>query len=228
MDFIRHVVTKKDVENRKFFLVGEEKKIAEREFKDFFGRKFNLFINDVSWGRGRFTSMDDMVIFELSKSFFRNVEEGSTIELEIVDGITIELRSAPPVDGYIERLSGKDMDDVIDAIRSLGGCRNEKGIPHLISMLLHKNHQVRVAAVRALGRFEPREDIEPELIKMLKDVDENVRSRTCDILAKYDSEKSINALMEATNDRSKVVNWAARLALRELRVSGYDTAELDI
>ena len=228
MEFLRHVVTKEDIENKKFFFINKEADIAKELFEDFFNRKFNLFINNVSWGRGRFTQENSKVIFELNRSFFRGVVVESTIELEVVDGVTIEIRSSPPIDKFLEELKSGDINDVIMAIRKIGETRNEKGIKPLIEALKHRNDQIRVSAVRALAKFEVRDEIEPELIKMLKDPNENIRSRTCDALASYNSKKAIEALIEATKDKSTTVDWAARLALRELNVDGFNTAELDI
>ena len=228
MEFLRHIVTKEDINEKKFFFFDKEMEKAKELFEDFFERKFNLFVNNVSWGRGKFTIEEKRIFFELNKSFFRGVTKDSTIELEVVDGITVELRSSPPVDEFLKSLNSNDINDIIMAVRKIGETRNEKGISPLITVLKHKNEQVRVSVVRALSKFEMRDEIEPELIGMLKDISDNVRSRTCDALANYNSKNSINALIEATKDKSKTVDWAARLALRELNVEGFNTAELDI
>ncbi len=227
-DFFRHTITENEILEKKFFFTGKEKEIITENFKSFFLDTFTLLINDVSWGRGRFTEIDDNLIMELDVSFFKGRVKDSTIELEIVDGTTLELKCFPPVDEYIDNLESDNDDDIIRAIRKIGETRNEKGIQPLINKISINKKSIRVEIVRALAKYEPRKEIEPIFIKLLGDADENVRSRTCDALVKYTGEKAVNALIEATKDESTTVNWAARLALREQNVEGYNTAELEI
>ena len=64
LEFLRHVVTKEDIEEKKFFFIDKEMEKVKELFEDFFDRKFNLFVNNVSWGRGKFTVEEKRIFFE--------------------------------------------------------------------------------------------------------------------------------------------------------------------
>jgi hypothetical protein len=227
-EFLRHEIVEEEVKCRRFLFRDEERVVAEEMFSGFFNRVFNLFINDVSWGRGQFEVKDDTLVFEVDESFFKTLVVASTLEFSIIDGMTLEIRSFEPITKSIDSLTSGNPMEMITAIRTIGRGRMIAGIPHIFPLLNHKNHEIRVAVVRALSTYEQRSEIEPQLLRMLKDIDENVRSRTCDALVKYPSKNVIAALITAVEDPSTTVSWAARLALREMNVEGYTTAELEL
>lgn len=227
--FVRHTVANSELEAFRFVFTDEKKSEMECMFADFLPREFNVFINEVAWGRGGFRQEKSELHLLLDLAFFKSLEDGSCLEFSVLDGLTIELRSYPPISKSLDALHSKNPDEVVGGLRALAASRNISSIPHIAALIQHKQYPVRVAVVRALARYEIRDDILAHLLRTLKDPDENVRSRSCDALVKYGENPAVvDALVAATEDPSTAVDWAARLALRELNVEGYATADLEI
>lgn len=228
-EFHRHRIAPIELEKRKLLFSARETAAVERLFAPFLEKGFALLVNGASRGRAEFGRFNGRLYLACDPDCFKGMEAGSAAELTAVDITTLALTVAPPIERCIADLASSDEATVVGAVRALGAARPLEAIDPLFAALAHPLPAVRNAAVRALSRYEPRPEIGERLVAMLADRDENVRSRACDALAHQPGGEAEEALARAAaGDRSLTVRWAARLALRERRAPGYDTAELDL
>ena len=228
-EFHRHAIAAAELKRRRLLFGPRETPAVRAMFAAFLDRPFNLVVNGVGFGRARFGEHEGLLYVDLDPAFFTGVESGSIVELAVEDIRTISLRLSPPIARLLAELESPDEKEVVAALRGLGTARRVEAIAAVAARLEHPSPAVRNAAVRALGRYEPRPEIAERLMGALIDADESVRSRACDALAFHRDERTRRSLERvAATDPALSVRWAAKLALRERRVEGYEQADLNM
>jgi hypothetical protein len=99
------------------------------------------------------------------------------------------------------------------------------GVNPLVNGLSHRNKDIRLGCIEALGEIKDRRTVDP-LLKVLEDASNEIRLQAALALGQIGDEKAIRPLLNLLKDPDKYVRYGASLALQKLGWTTKDPTEL--